>query len=62
MNNKEKKWGLFLLIIVLSAYIIPYTLLSDVTKWYGSYFLWCVFGLIAIIANFFLTKDWGDEE
>ncbi|KAB8139326.1 hypothetical protein F9U64_00600 [Gracilibacillus oryzae] len=62
MNKKEKIWGLTILIIILLGYLIPYTLLSNVAKWYGSFLLWTVLAILIIAANYMLTKDWSDEE
>ncbi|UOQ86413.1 hypothetical protein [Gracilibacillus salinarum] len=62
MNQKEKIWGLVILIIVFLGYFIPYAFLSNVTKWYGSFLIWSILAIIVIIANYFLSKNWGDEE
>ncbi|WP_208590587.1 hypothetical protein [Gracilibacillus suaedae] len=62
MNQKEKFWGLIILLVVILGYVIPYTFLSDVTKWYGSFLFWSILAVITILANYFLTTDWSDEE
>ncbi|MGN8644491.1 hypothetical protein ACTNEO_00215 [Gracilibacillus sp. HCP3S3_G5_1] len=62
MNQKEKFWGLIILIIVILGYVIPYTFLSDVTKWYGSFLIWLVLAILTILANYLLTADWSGEE
>jgi hypothetical protein len=59
MKTNELKWAIFILVIVLLAYVLPYTLLTDITKWYGSFLVWIVLALITIVINYFLTKDWG---
>lgn len=59
MKKKELSWALLILVIILLAYILPYTLLSDVAKWYGSFLAWIILAIIAIGINYFLTKDWG---
>ncbi|WP_087971956.1 hypothetical protein [Oceanobacillus rekensis] len=59
MKSNELKWALSILVIVLLAYVLPYTLLTDIMKWYGSFLVWIVLALITIIINYFLTKDWG---
>lgn len=58
----ELKWGLMILLFVLMAYILPYTLLTNVTKWYGSFFVWIILAVIVIGINYFITKDWGKEK
>ncbi|WP_337017003.1 hypothetical protein [Oceanobacillus massiliensis] len=59
MKRNELKWALTILIILVLAYTLPYTVFTDVTKWYGSFLVWTVLALITIIINYFLTKDWG---
>jgi hypothetical protein len=60
LSSRELKWGLVILGIVLLGYILPYTLLTNVAAWYGSFLLWTVLALIIILVNYFLTKDWGE--
>ncbi|RKQ30516.1 hypothetical protein D8M06_15570 [Oceanobacillus halophilus] len=62
MKMKERKWTLIIFVIILIAYILPYTLFTNVTKWYGSFLLWTVLALITIMVNYLITKDWGKEE
>ncbi|RYG72417.1 hypothetical protein EU245_10580 [Lentibacillus lipolyticus] len=52
-------WGVLIVFLILSAYVIPYTLLSGVDAWYGSFLLWGMIGALVIIANIMVTKDWG---
>lgn len=59
MKTNELKWAISLLVIVLMAYVLPYTFLTETTKWYGSLLVWIVLAIITIIINYFLTKDWG---
>lgn len=49
----------FLIAVILSAYIVPYTVLSSVTAWYGSFLFWGIAGLATIGACTLLTMDWG---
>lgn len=51
--------GLALLLVVL-AYLVPYTVLSGVDAWYGSFLFWAVFGLAAILVNAAITSSWRD--
>ena len=47
-------------ILVLSAYLIPYTVLTDVPKWYGSGLYWVLFALAAIFLMAWLTAEWRE--
>lgn len=59
MKANEWKWALSILIIILLAYILPYTFLTGVAKWYGSLLLWIVLILFVIGINYFISKNWG---
>ena len=62
MSEKEKKGAIAILLIIFLAYVIPYTVLTEVTKWYGSLLFWIILTIIVIGINFYLTNDWGKEE
>ncbi|SET37865.1 hypothetical protein SAMN05216389_11016 [Oceanobacillus limi] len=53
-------WGIFIIFLILLAYVLPYTILTDVHEWYGSFLLWGIIGVLTIIANLMVTKDWGE--
>lgn len=61
MKAKEWKWALSIAVIVLLAFIFPYTFLDNVSKWYGSFFVWTLLSIIVIVINYFLTRNWGNE-
>ncbi|WP_152657264.1 hypothetical protein [Oceanobacillus sp. CFH 90083] len=59
---KEKSAALIIGIIILLAFITPFTFLRDVEKWYGSFLFWLLATSLVIIINVILTKDWSSEE
>lgn len=59
VKRAKMVWGVFIAVLVLLAYFLPYTVLSGVHSWYGSFLVWGVIALLIIIANIFVTKDWG---
>lgn len=59
MSARERNWLFVVLTIGFIAFFVPYVLLNDVNKWYGSFLLWILVGLAAIVINIFITKDWG---
>ena len=60
MERRGIFWiGLTLLLVVL-GYVVPYTVLSGVDAWYGSFLFWAVFGLAAILMNAAITSSWRD--
>lgn len=62
MKNKQRKkfWGTFIIVLILLAYIVPYTILSNVQTWYGSFLFWGIIGVLIIFANVMVTRDWRE--
>lgn len=65
MDNKDlsklrKFWVLFLTILVLSAYIVPYLFLSDFETMSGAFLYWIIFALVAIFSTIRITKYWRE--
>lgn len=68
MKGKEMKRkgtrrkGIWLVwLVVLLCYVVPYTLLNDVARWYGSFLFWALAGLAVIALNAFITRDFKDR-
>ncbi|WP_174612843.1 hypothetical protein [Virgibacillus ihumii] len=61
MSKQKGKfsWGVLIAVLILLAYLLPYTLLSGIEAWYGSFLLWGIIGILIILANIMVTKDWG---
>lgn len=62
MKNNEGLYGIIITILILAAFIIPFTLLRDVEKWYGSFLFWIVLTIIVVGINYFLIRNWGKEK
>ena len=60
MERRGILWGGVVLFLVLLAYVVPYTVLSGVDAWYGSFLFWALFGLAAILVNAAITGSWKD--
>ncbi|MDA5564604.1 MULTISPECIES: hypothetical protein [Cobetia] len=58
---KRSKWIWLIWALVLLCYAVPYTLLSDVSAWYGSFLFWSVAGLVVIAVNLYITKDFEEH-
>jgi hypothetical protein len=58
MGKRELFWAIICIVLILLAYMIPYTVLTNVAKWYGSFLLWVLLGLVIIGVNIIITKDW----
>ncbi|WP_077325189.1 hypothetical protein [Virgibacillus siamensis] len=53
-------WGVLIAVLILLAYLLPYTILSGTKAWYGSFLLWGMIGILIILANIMVTKNWGE--
>jgi hypothetical protein len=60
MERRGIVWATVMAFLVLLAYVVPYTVLSGVDQWYGSFLFWTVFGLVAIAAIWAMTRSWRD--
>lgn len=59
MTHSKKIWGLLTFVLILLAYILPYTLLTNIGAWYGSFLVWGIIAAFIIALNIVITKDWG---
>ncbi|UYF99634.1 MULTISPECIES: hypothetical protein [unclassified Halomonas] len=56
------KWiGAIAMLVVLCC-LVPYTLLSNVAAWYGSFLFWSVAGVVVIALNVFITKGFKEHD
>lgn len=60
LKSRRVRWFVWLLILVLSAYIVPYLFLEDTNKATGSFFFWTAFAITAIISTFKIIGMWRD--
>ena len=60
MESRGIVWAAVMALLVLLAYVVPYTFLSGVDQWYGSFLFWTVFGIAAIAAIWAMTASWRD--
>lgn len=63
MVPTSPRWGPWAVgLLVVSAYLVPFTLLARVTAWYGSFLFWTLFALAAIAVIVRLTRTWTRED
>lgn len=60
MENRLKLWVAWFIVLVLSAVIVPFYLLTGVNKVYGTFLYWGVFAVAAIISIGIITSKWRD--
>ena len=60
MGGKRWGWILWFGFLLLLDYTLPYTVLSEVSKFYGAFLFWNLFALMAIASIFVLLWKWRD--
>lgn len=58
---KRSKWIWAVWAVVLLCYLVPYTLLTNVAMWYGSFLFWTCAGLVVIALNIYITQDFEEH-
>jgi ABC-type transport system involved in multi-copper enzyme maturation permease subunit len=63
LEKQRLAWVIVFVILVLAAFIIPFTpLLSDVTRVYGAFMFWSIFAIVVIVCIGFITSSWGEND
>jgi hypothetical protein len=44
LERRGVVWAGVVLVLVVLAYVVPYTLLAEVDRWYGSFLFWRCLG------------------
>ncbi|HKL13932.1 MAG TPA: hypothetical protein VJ907_10030 [Halanaerobiales bacterium] len=60
LNKKRLFWVLWLLVLILSAYFVPFVLLRDVNQIEASFLYWTIFAILAIFSTIKITTYWSD--
>lgn len=60
MKNPRAIWLLLVLLIIVLCYVVPYTVLSEVDEWYGSFLFWTLASAVVIGINAVVSADWKD--
>lgn len=58
---RRLSWVFWVAVLIVSAYIIPYSFIGDRGEITASFAFWCLFGLLAVITIIRITGFWGDE-
>ncbi len=53
-------WIVLIAAIMLLCFIVPFTALSGVDAWYGSFLFWVVATLAVIVINVVITGSWRE--
>lgn len=60
MVKRNSLWLIAIAVLIFSAFLIPYTLLSGVDAWYGSALFWVVVTAVVIGINAAVSSSWRD--
>lgn len=60
MADRNRWWLVVIAILILAAFIVPYTLLRNVDAWYGSFLFWSLITAAAIVVNVIVSARWRD--
>ena len=60
MKNNQWIWAIAL--VVLLCVIVPYGVLGEVHAWYGSFLFWALAGLVVIVVNIVMTRDFKEHD
>lgn len=60
ISKQGKNWITGFLVLLLLAYLVPFTFLTKVQSFYGAFLFWCVFALLSIICVGIITGFWRD--
>ncbi len=60
MANRKSLWLIVVAVLILAAFVVPYTVLSDVDAWYGSFLFWIVVTALVIGVNAVVSAAWRD--
>ncbi len=60
MSNSLRNWVIWFLLLVLAAFVVPFTLLSEIFKFYGAFLFWGLFALASIASIGIICSRWKD--
>lgn len=62
LERQRIVWVIVFLLLVLAAFIIPFTpLMQNLPKVYGAFLFWNIFALVVIICIVIITARWRDD-
>ena len=60
MKDPRAWWLVLIGVIILLCYLVPYTLLSEVDEWYGSFLFWTLATAVVVGINAIVSSAWRD--
>jgi len=60
VKNPRAWWLVIVAIIIVLCYLVPYTILTEVDEWYGSFLFWTLASAVVIGINVIVSSAWRD--
>ncbi|MFO7815606.1 MAG: hypothetical protein R6V14_07765 [Halanaerobiales bacterium] len=60
LKRKRFLWVFWLVILIISAYFVPFVLLRNANQVEASFLYWTVFAIAAILSTIKITSYWSD--
>lgn len=60
LKKKRFLWVVWLVILIISAYFVPFVLLRGVNQVEASFLYWTVFAIAAILSTIKIITYWSD--
>ncbi|KKM10446.1 hypothetical protein SY88_13695 [Clostridiales bacterium PH28_bin88] len=60
MSAARRTWAWVFAVLLLLAYVVPYTVLSGVQKFSGAFLFWTLFAVVSIACMVVITGNWRD--
>ncbi len=60
LKKKRIIWVIWLVILIISAYFVPFVLLRGINQVEASFLYWTVFAVAAILSTIKITTYWSD--
>ncbi|MFA5565101.1 MAG: hypothetical protein WC184_05340 [Acidimicrobiia bacterium] len=56
----KRRWLGVIAVLILAAFVVPFTALTNIDAWYGSFLFWTVLTAVVIAINALVSSAWRD--
>lgn len=60
MKGRRTGWVVWFIMLLVSAYVVPYGLLGHLARTSGAFLFWCVFAVVTSLSIARITSGWRD--
>lgn len=60
MAQHRSVWLIAVVVLVVLAFVLPFTVFSGVDTWYGSFLFWVVVTALVVGINAIVSSSWKD--